>query len=275
MSKKTTPTPEEDGLYIPTVGEWSYDKHYFLMRYIDAFTTSMKKKKWSGLHYVDLFAGAGIERLETSGQLSWGSPLIAAHARHRFDKLHLCENKKEAYTALNSRIGKIRPDSHVFYGDANQKVYDIMREIPEGILSLAFLDPYGLHLNFETVKELSRRRTDLIIFFPDHLDALRNWKCNYLDDPNSNLDHWMGPGCDWRAALKSVPQHGYAHILRELYVEQMKTLGYAHFEYRRIYAKGHPLYILIFCSRSDVAASLWRGISQKGPDGQRTLKFEP
>ena len=52
------PSPKDDDLYIPTVGEWSRDKHYFLMRYIDAFTTSMKNKKWQGLHYIDLFAGA-------------------------------------------------------------------------------------------------------------------------------------------------------------------------------------------------------------------------
>lgn len=54
------PVPKDDGLYIPTVGEWSRDKHYYLGRYIHAFTTSMKDKKWSGLYYIDLFAGAGI-----------------------------------------------------------------------------------------------------------------------------------------------------------------------------------------------------------------------
>ncbi|HEB61438.1 MAG TPA: hypothetical protein ENJ06_06405, partial [Phycisphaeraceae bacterium] len=30
-----------------------------------------------------------------------------------------------------------------------------------------------MHLDFETIRKLSRRRTDLIIFFPDHLDVLR------------------------------------------------------------------------------------------------------
>lgn len=56
--------PQDDGLCIPEVGEWSSDKHYFLQRYIDAFTSSMKNKGWSGLHYIDLFAGAGIERFQ-------------------------------------------------------------------------------------------------------------------------------------------------------------------------------------------------------------------
>jgi len=199
------PTPKDDGLYIPTVGEWSRDKHYYLSRYIHAFTTSMKKKKWTGLHYIDLFGGAGIERLQTSKELDWGSPLIAAYAPHSFDKLHLCEKRTREYSALKSRIGKTRPDSQVLCGDANQKIHEIVREIPQGTLSLAFLDPYGLHLHFDTVKVLSQLRADLIIYFPDHLDALRNWESNYLDDPDSNLDRWMGPSCDWRATLNNAP----------------------------------------------------------------------
>ena len=268
------PTPKDDGLYIPTVGEWSRDKHYYLWRYIHAFTTSMKDKKWSSLHYIDLFAGAGIERLQTSKELDWGSPLIAAYAQHPFDRLHLCEKSTRKYSALKSRIGKIRPDSQLLCGDANQKIHESIKEIPQRALSLAFLDPYGLHLNFHTLQILSEIRSDVIVFFPDHLDALRNWERNYLDDPNSNIDRWMGPGCDWRAALSNAPQDHHAEVLRKLYVSQIRSLGYKHFRYRRIYAKGHPLYILIFCSSSQFAAKLWERISQIEHNGQRTFKFD-
>jgi len=70
------PEPTDDGLYIPEVGDWSADKHHFLWRYLNAFTTAMKDKRWSGLHYIDLFAGAGIERLKESKRLDWGLSLI-------------------------------------------------------------------------------------------------------------------------------------------------------------------------------------------------------
>jgi hypothetical protein len=33
---------DDDGLHIAEVGDWSEDKHHFLRRYIDAFTTSMR-----------------------------------------------------------------------------------------------------------------------------------------------------------------------------------------------------------------------------------------
>ena len=84
------PPPKDDGLYIPTVGRQSRDKHFFLRKYVDIFTTSMKGK-WKGLHYIDLFAGAGIERLRGSPDLAWGSPMIAAYAPKPCDKLHLCD----------------------------------------------------------------------------------------------------------------------------------------------------------------------------------------
>jgi three-Cys-motif partner protein len=113
------PPPKDDGLFVPAVGEWSHDKHYFLMRYIDAFTTAMKNKKWTGLHYIDLFAGAGIEKVETSGKLEWGSAMIAAQAG--FTQLHLCKKVKHNYEVLKSRVYKISPDAQVLNGDANKK----------------------------------------------------------------------------------------------------------------------------------------------------------
>ncbi|MHC4444684.1 MAG: hypothetical protein ACYTF1_27050 [Planctomycetota bacterium] len=39
--------------------------------------------------------------------------------------------------------------------------------------------------------------------------------------------------------------------------------------------KGHPLYMLIFCSKHPVAAKIWRGTSQKKPDDQFTFDFGP
>lgn len=267
--------PQDDGLIIPTVGEWSKDKHYFLQRYIDAFTTSMKDKKWEGLHYVDLFSGSGMERLEDSNTLEWGSPLIAAQSPHPFTRLHLCEFNKTKYEALSHRILKFRSDSQILYGDANEKVEEILQEIPNKTLSLAFLDPFGLHLEYNTLRQLSRRRMDFIIFFPDHLDAIRNWEHNYFDNPNSNLDRCFGEGSNWRDIIDKTPSNLFAEQLKKLYVTQIQKLGYSQIDYHRITLKnGRPLYLLLFCSQNSLAAKLWRNISQKQPDGQRLLSFE-
>lgn len=265
--------PKDDGLLIPEVGQWSFDKHYFLQRYVHAFTTAMKGK-WGELHYIDLFAGAGIERLKNSKQLDWGSPLIAARAPKPFDCLHLCELRKKKYEALCTRVARFGIGSQVLHGDANEKAVEIAASIPSDCLSLAFLDPYGLHLDYSTLEILAQIRADLIIFFPDYLDVLRNWECNYLWNPDSNLDRCLGPGADWRALIDNVPPEARADCLRDLYVSQIRDkLGYSEFEYERISFGGHRLYVLIFCSRHPIAAKLWRRVSGKKPDGQRTFDF--
>jgi three-Cys-motif partner protein len=240
---------------------------------MDAFTTSMRGK-WGALHYIDLFAGAGIERLEESKTLEWGSPMLAARVPFPFSRLHLCEKSRVKYEALTIRMSKVRADSQILLGDANKRVDEIVREVPiRDALSLAFLDPYGLHLEFETIRKLSNVRADLIIFFPDRIDVLRNWEKYYLKNPDSNLDRCLGRGANWRSILNATPSDRLTEVLRELYVNQIRSLGYSEFEYERINMKGRPLYILVFCSRSDFAAKLWRRISITESDSQRRLPF--
>ncbi len=267
------PSPKDDGLYIPTVGKQSSDKHFFLMKYIDIFTTAMKGK-WEGLHYIDLFAGAGIERIRGSKELRLGSPMIAANAPKPFDRLHLCELDSQKFRALEKRINRVRPDSQILKGDANEKIHDITKEIPHGTLSLAFIDPYSLQIDFKTLRKLATKKADLIIFFPDRLDILRNWKHYYYSDPNSKLDRYLGLGSDWRSVLDSASQNSRVEELRKFYVQRLqKELGYKYVRHERIPTQGRPLYYLVFCTRSELGTKFWREISLNKPDGQRTWPF--
>jgi len=269
------PPPDDDNLYIPGVGSWSIDKHHCLRRYIDIFTTGMKNQSWS-IHYIDLFAGAGIERVKQNG-LDWGSPLIAAQAPTPFAGLHLCELKKRPFKALEQRTKRFpQPNApQLLNENANVAVHDIVSAIPiTGTLSLAFLDPYGLHLHFDTLRILtaSNRRVDLIIFFPDHLDALRNFAM-YHGGLDSNLDLVLGT-TEWRKVPDQKPANRWAESLRGIYVEQIRTLGYEYFDYERIARPdGVFLYQLIFCSRHPRGGEYWRKITRKSADGQTAFDF--
>lgn len=267
--------PFDDGLSIPIVGEHSRTKHYFLQRYIHAFTTAMRNKGWSSLCYLDLFAGAGLERLVDSNTLSWGSALIAAQAQPPFDRLLLCEIDDAKCAALEQRVKRFRgiDVDHFERGDANEKVASLTSRIPAKALSLAFLDPYGLHLWYETVANLSRHRCDLVIYFADRLDALRNRDINYREDPTSNLDRFLGPDIDWRTLTAGVGGEQFLAHIRKLYVSQLKRLGFKFFEFERINAKGVPIYQLIFCSKHKLGADIWRRVAKKKPDGQYHMDF--
>lgn len=268
--------PTDDGLEISEVGEWSRDKHHFLRRYLDAFTTAMKAKGWGGLHYIDLFSGAGVERIKNSAELEWGSPLIAAKLRYPFSQLHVVELDTKKFEALQERLNGCELDTpaQCLRGDCNEKVREITKEVPKGSLSVAFLDPYGLDLQFRTVDALSERRGDLIIYFPDFLDIVRN-RSRYVEKPDSKLDAFLGSCVDWRSAIKDVSQDELASVFYNLYAKQLRDLGYRYIDAKRICRKGtRRLYKLIFCSRSKVGLDVWRKTSLKGPDAQRSFDFE-
>lgn len=267
--------PQPDGLVTPLVGSWSTHKHHFLRRYIHAFMVAMNKKGWGSLHYIDLFASAGIVKIQDRDELIWGSPLIAAQLPAKFSRLHLCEKNKKLFDALRQRVSRFQQPQapQLLCGDANICVHDVVRELPPDSLSVAFLDPYGLHLHFSTLQALAQRRTDLILFFPDHLDALRNWEI-YAEQQNSNLDRVLGEGVDWLNHLKKLPKSRWATALRELYVQQIRMLGYEHFDSERISRPdGVFLYALIFCCRHPAGGKIWAGIANRNADGQRSFDF--
>ena len=278
------PPPTDDGLKIPEVRPWSRDKHHFLERYIDMFTTTMKDKRWSGLHYIDLFAGAGIERIRGTDELDWGSPLIAAQARYPFTGLHLCEEKPRLYEALKKRLAGRSPCTppSVRCGDGNVLANEIVEEIPQGSLSLAFLDPFGLDLDFKTLGVLSSslRHVDFIIYFPDRVDMLRNWELyrhqdGFGEGERSNMTRFFGDGAGWEGVCDRYSGAQRPARLRDCYEAQVKTLGYNYFEHQRIRDRdGRPLYQLILCAKHELAAKLWQNAVGKGVDGQTSFNFD-
>jgi len=264
------PPPNDDGLVTPKVGPWSLKKHHYLKRYIEIFTKSMTPQGWGSLHYIDLFAGAGIEQIK-GGSLEWGSPLIAAQAPKQFKQLHLCDNDKEKYEVLCKRLEQFpqRTEPQLILGDANNVVSKIVQAVPANSLSLAFLDPFGLDVHFQTLRELSQRRVDLIIFFPGHLDALRNWESD-----SGRVNRVLGTD-EWLKEFEKSPVDKRAEILNKNYMKQIRSLGYSHFADERIsLPNGRFLYKLIFCSKHPRGVDLWTKSAHKGADGQRHFEYD-
>jgi three-Cys-motif partner protein len=268
------PPPQDDGLIYPPVGSWSRDKHHFLARYVDMFTSAMKGK--FALHYIDLFAGAGIENVKGVG-LEWGSPLIAAQAKKPFDFLHLCEEKTENFAALQARVEKYRQPNppQLICGDANKVVGEIALAIPPNkTLSLAFLDPFGLHLHYETLRRLTsgNKRIDLLIYFPDAVDVDRNIEL-YAKQAQSNLCRVLGTK-SWRSRIENQPSDRWKKIIRDVYFEQIGKLGYEFRDSEPISKPdGTPLYQLLFCSRHKLGAKFWNEVVAKKRDQQTSFKF--
>ncbi len=269
-------SPLDDGLVIPEIGHWGLRKYHFLSRYLDQFTKSMREK-WPSIHYVDLFAGAGLARIRTTGDIVRTSGLIAATLTYPFTRLHLCEANEQNCLALKTRLSRVAPSiaADIHHGDANTLADRVARALPAGSLSVVFADPFGLHLDFETVKCFAQRKCDLIVLLADNMDALRNWATYYRDNPNSSLDKFMGePG--WRDALSASRPEQQAVALRSRYEKRLESLGYSHFGHARFQnSKGADIYSLVYASRHPLGLKFWKNTVAVDEGGQRSFDFGP
>ena len=183
-----------DGLPVRCVGLWAKDKYFYLGRYFEIFTAAMRNK-WKGeLYYIDLFAGYGKCRVRETGEEIDGSALISLSVRYPFKRYFLVELNADAADALRKRIENslYKDRVHLIQGDCNEKIDAIIAEIPQTSLSLAVIDPTGLHIKFDTIQKLTKdRRIDLVITYPEGMDIKRNLS-RYIKQSHSILDDYIG-----------------------------------------------------------------------------------
>src|SRR5690606_4787762 len=106
-----------------------------------------------------------------------GSPLIAVSAPKPFDRVVLCELDPDNAAACRERARRFGATSRVMVleGDCNLLVDQVVREIPDRALTVAFIDPTGLDVHFSTIERLAKdRRVDFLLLFADAVDLVRN-----------------------------------------------------------------------------------------------------
>ena len=272
-----------DGLPVRCVGRWSLHKHYYLRRYVHILTTSMKSK-WSGLCYVELFAGPGKCRVRETGEEIDGSPLIALKAKNPFSKYVFVELNPESMEALTLRVGafpQLQDRIALICGDCNTEISEVVNEIPRGFLCLAFIDPTGLDFYFSTLKHLAQnRRIDLINIYPEGMAVRRNI-ANFMRSRESRLDRYIGD-TGWRQLYhKKLSASGFEAAIREVvkyYRVKLEGLGYVQVKSAeditvRMTATKVPLYLLLFASKDKRGHDFWQKIIAKEHSGQRQFRF--
>lgn len=269
-----------DGLLIRCVGAWSKAKHYYLKRYIDTFTTSMRLKWHGQLYYIDLFAGPGKCRIRTTEEEIDASPLIALSAPYPFAGYFFVDLNKGALDTLLTRCKrhKYYDRMKLIHGDCNLVIDNIIKDIPRRSLSLAFIDPTGLHFKLQTLQKLAKRKVDLIITFPQGMAINRNIK-KFLKEEHSPLDEWIGDE-GWRQLyhkkLRGQKDEMVERGIVGYYRKKLEALGYQEVKLGeeipiRSIAKNLPLYCLLFACKHPLGHKFWQDISKVDHTGQRRL----
>ncbi|MBN1878125.1 MAG: three-Cys-motif partner protein TcmP [Anaerolineae bacterium] len=278
---------QDDGLLMRPMKDWAAEKLDYLERYLDMFTTAMRNKKWRALNYIDLFAGPGKCQHENNNNVQLGSPLLALTRKKAFDHYFFIDLDPDNIQALQQRCSQSPYADRIQYfrKDCNEAVHCITEEIQRinkryiedlwPCLNLAFLDPEGLELDWETVETLAQLRTDLVIHYSQM--GLQRYMPIAIEDPNeTSIDRFFG--CrDWRNIYKQSQDNSRAYgELLNLYQRNLYNLGYkGKDEVGRLplmrNTKNAPLYYLVYASKSDLGKKFWHEVTKRNVYGQQRL----
>lgn len=286
--------PQDDGLPMRESGEWVAEKLDYLERYTAIFENSMHGKPWRARHYIDLFAGPGKCVVPKTKQVYLGSPLLALTTPHPFTGYFFVDLEANNIAALRQRsAATLHSDEiHFVVGDANQAVHEIVDRILAidrarlqdkwSSLNLAFLDPAGIDLHWETVAALAKPYAmDLIIHYPQ--GGLNRYMGRaFRAEAPTKVDLFFG-GTEWREIYRRCLDRsaGCDHrLLMDLYKGKLQTLGYQEVfrddevgdePLMRNAEKNAPLYRLLFASKHALGEKFWRAVTRRDVHGQQLL----
>ncbi|OYV04782.1 MAG: hypothetical protein CFE26_15050 [Verrucomicrobiales bacterium VVV1] len=165
-------------------GGWSDKKLNVLAEYLQAYTTVLKNQPFE-LLCIDAFAGAGralVEEqredslfdnseIESDASYRHGSPLQAIQNEPPFQRFIFIDRNEESMESLRDQCeatdaGKAGRISYIT-GDANAELLKIAQQDWRQRRGVAFLDPYALHVTWDTIKAIADTKAiDMWLLFP-------------------------------------------------------------------------------------------------------------
>ncbi len=196
-----------------TIGSWSIDKLNLLRKYLEAYVTVLKKQSWcKGYEYIDGFAGTGKPKTRDEQQYVAGSPRVAVELPSPFTKYHFIESSNWRIKKLE-RLRREFPNHEIeiYPGDCNEMLRTkIVPALPLKSYkrAIAFLDPFGMELEWSTLEEVSRAGTIEVFLNFSVMAINRNVRLRRKEDISPSVRRRMDRfwGTDWEAELYEEEQ---------------------------------------------------------------------
>ncbi len=247
----------------------------------------MATKRARATYYIDLFSGPGQTSLP-SGEILDGSPLIAAKASPHFSQLFWVDaDRKNASSLASHRLDYPDLNVEVYWADANAAIDAILAKLPRSDPVLAFLDPEGSELDWQTIEKLARhkaanaRKIELFILFASDTGIVRF----FPRDPTKlvhadKIDRMMPDAGRWRNLYQQRAELSPAEFRRGLldeYVRGLRSLGYLHVPAPRLIQRpdGRPLYFMVFASDDPAGDKIMTAALRRVEDSLRQKTFLP
>jgi three-Cys-motif partner protein len=261
-----------------TVGPWAAAKLDALEAYLKFYGTALSKQPFTRI-YIDAFAGACVTKVrvndtasepspffddldDTTAQAEFilGSPIRALSVPNGFDQHYFFDLDETRAETLRDLV-KGRNGVKVQVGDCNPLIRQLAPSLKKrNLRGIAFLDPYGAHLEWKTLEALADTGTmEVVINFPVAM-AINRLITRSGDVPEKWSDQLTACfGTDeWRKVAYSreidlfgnevtTKNGGVAQRLLDLYVRRLNDL-FAHVAKPRLIrnTRKAPLYYLIW-----------------------------
>jgi three-Cys-motif partner protein len=238
-----------------TVGPWALQKLTALEQYLEFYGTALSKQNFRRV-YIDAFAGACVAKIRNSDvpsepspffddpeasnaqeQFIFGSPIRALGIKNPFQK-HYFFDLDESRAGELAAVTEGRLDVEVKVGDCNPLIRQLAPELKsKSVRGIAFLDPYGAHLEWKTLEALAGTGTmEVVINFPVAMaiNRLITRSGEIPDKWSAQLDRCFGTP-EWREVAYSrtrdlfgdevtTKKEGVAHDLLELYLRRLRLI---------------------------------------------------
>jgi len=251
------------------IRKWTALKLEYLDAYLQGYAQATKS--WGERYYIDAFAGSGDCILADNQMPVLGSPWRALQAIPAFSAYYFVEKNREAADHLRRRIEEVGVgNALIFTGDCNQVIpAHILPAMSKRAPSFAFLDPYGLQLNWETVVRLAQHRSEalykmeLLLLYPYDMAINRAFSSQ---QSYPALDRFYGDRRIWREQLDvSLSRKETAAQRRErflrLYQDRLHALGYTFVDsFGPLYGGHRAKYHVIFAGDNAVGAKIMRHV---------------
>jgi three-Cys-motif partner protein len=275
-----------DNLQMRCVGEWAYEKIYWLVQYFGIFSKGMHKR-WQGLNYIELCSGPGRCVVRNTGEEIDGTSLAILNNPNSqyLQKVIFIDLNQNAVNILNKRIEKlgIQSKAKAVVGNyaKSEDIIALLKGLSQNCLNLAFIDPTQCDIPFETITAIVNNipNLDLLINVSIGTDINRNIKQAVLDASYVNVrkkyELFLGDESFFRqASVMSAAQKGSMQELRKLFSEaysnKLNALG---FKFRDI-KPVKQYYYLLFASKNKTGLEFWKKACTYTPDGQKEFNFQ-
>jgi three-Cys-motif partner protein len=260
------------------VGPWATQKLDALEAYLRYYNTALKNQPFTRI-YIDAFAGSPVSKVRRTGvppepspfldevedseaqeEFILGSPIRALNIENGFHQ-HYFFDLDESRVETLRELCEARADVTIKVGDCNPLIRKLATTLhARRFRGVAFLGPYGAHLEWETVEALAATGTmEVIINFPVAMAINRLiTKSGVVPEKWSDqLTRCFGTD-EWRDVAYQInqdlfgqeviaKQEGAADRLLDLYMRRLRTI-FPHAATPRLIrnTRNAPLYYLIW-----------------------------